>query len=750
MAPKRWYAPIISTVGLCALQLACMTAQNPVETATPTGGTPPGTTPTGNPVDSAFRQQQFQRPEKCLPCHQRQFDELRQAVKSGYRNVSPLFNGLEAAGNLVNGGLLRPVYKDSTVVLTDGTLLNTNMYTSPVLTETRQVQAGFCFTCHNANIEVLSDEDRTKREVPQLQGLGSNFQPDQFRPLRDYHLVDANGNQVFPVEPGGDPPPGSLPSLGAAGITCDFCHDLSGPDLNRSFYQDGFANTSLLLNQSIEKVGPFPFPVAVKGAFHVASNDPNKISFLRAGAFCNSCHDVRVPNTNLTAEEHNTNPGGEKVEFFRLENLSTEWQIGPYNSTNNPFGKVVRCQDCHMSLFPYAGDSTYQVGDMTVTSPTPGIFPTDYAAVPGVSTDGNAPLQKRQVVTHFFTGVDVPLLTTDELRSRLGCATITPQCGSDYPDPYLNTIDTHGLPTAIATRREDLMKAAVRISLNKTDSTARIGQPFTVRLEAVSLTGHRLPAGFSQERTVYVQLNVTDDNGFTLYQSGYVVDKPHPNTGEMAPDSNLDDEDPEHVHVVVDPGRHTATYQTGTGTNGGNNLVFEVGPDDGPDARVYVGAAEGLALFRNELIKIYLPCPATQTTPPCATDVLGRADAQGNPIKVQTAHFEETFNASLANSVDNFRSLQPLLPREYDYEVQLPTSQELQLLGTSVKSPLHVHAQVNFEHFPPLFLRFLAQVTGPNGPTGHDLHLVDEPRIDTLLKNVQSIASADFTVNLVQ
>ncbi len=114
--------------------------------------------------------------------------------------------------------------------------------------------------------------------------------------------------------------------------------------------------------------------MAVKNSFHVVSNDPNRIAFLRAGAFCNACHDVRVPNRNLTAGEHNMNPGGQSVNYFRLENLSTEWQIGLYNSTNNPFGKVVRCQDCHMSLFPYAGATTYQVGDMTVTSPTPGMF----------------------------------------------------------------------------------------------------------------------------------------------------------------------------------------------------------------------------------------------------------------------------------------------------------------------------------------------------------------------------------------
>lgn len=700
---------------LCLLQLGCGTQVQSVQTGT------------SSPPQVTFKAQPFQRPENCLPCHQRQYNELHSAVKSGYRNVSPLFNGLESAANLVNGGLLRPVYGDSTIMLPDGTTLNTNMYTSPILTETRQVQSGFCFTCHNANIEVLG-EDPTNREVPQLAGLGANFEPQLFRPLRDYVMVDLNGNQILPATPGGDPEPGALPSLGAAGITCDFCHDENGPDLNRSFQMDGFGNTSLLLNQTELKVGPFPFPVAVKNNFHVASNDANKIAFLRAGAFCNTCHDVRVPNQNFTAEEHNMNPGGQKVSYFRLENLSTEWQIGPYNSTNNPFGQVVRCQDCHMSLFPYAGTKTYQVGDMMVTSPMPGVFATDYAAVPGVSTDQNAPLQQRKVVEHYFTGVDVPLMTPDELSARLG---------TGYPDPYMTGTDSHAVPNGLATRREDLMKAAARISLSKTDPTAQSGQPFTVRLEAVSLTGHRLPSGFSQERTVYVQLAVTDDNGFLLYQSGYLVDKPHPNTGEMAPDGNLDDEDIEHLHAVVDPGQHTSTYTAGTRTNGGKNLVFEVGPDDGPDARLFVGAPEGLVLFRNELTHIFLP-----------GETIGHIDKDGNPVTATGVHFEETFNAALADTVDNFRSLQPLHPRTYNYEIQLPTQQQLQALGVTLKGPLHVHAQVNFEHFPPLFLRFLAGVTSMNGPSGNDLNLVDEHRIDTLLKNIESIASDDIAVSL--
>ncbi len=683
---------------------------------------------TGSAVEPQFKEQNYNRPEVCEPCHQRQYNELRSSVKSGYRNVSPLFNGLEFSSNLLNGGLLRPVYADSTVVLPDGTPLNTNMFTTtPVIKEVRQDQAGFCFTCHNAHVERMGDNPNA-REVPQIAGLGANFDPTQLRPLRDYHLVDDNGNQILPATIGGYPPAGAKPSLGAAGISCDFCHNVTGPDLTRSFQMDGFANMSLMVGESNEKTGPFLSPVAVKGNFHVATNDQSRINFLRSGAFCNACHDVRVPNNNVTAEEHNMNPGGQAIEYYRLENLSTEWQTGAYNSASNPFGKVIRCQDCHMSLFPFAGNSTYTVGGLNITSPTPAVFPQNYAAVPGVATDNNAPLPKRQVVTHYFAGVDVPIMGAQELKDRLG---------PDYPDPYQSGTDEYGIPLSLASRRQALIDAAVRISLAKSDSTASIGNPMTVRLDAVALTGHRFPAGFSQERTTYVQLNVTDDNGFLLYQSGYVVDKPHPQTGEMTPDGRLDDEDLEHVEAVVDPGHKTTPYTPGVATNGHRNLVFETGPDNGPESRVYSGIPEGLVLFRNELIRVFLP-----------GDTLGRTDANGNPVTATTAHFEETFSASFANSVDNYRSLPPLHPREYEYEITLPTQAELAAMGVTLKGPLHVHAQVNYEHFPPLFLRFLAAATGPNGPTGHDVNLLNENIIDTYLKSIQDVASDDFTVTL--
>ncbi len=66
-------------------------------------------------------------------------------------------------------------------------------------------------------------------------------------------------------------------------------------------------------------------------------------------------------------------------------------------------------------------------------------------------------------MNHNFTGMDVPLLNIAELRSRLG---------ADYPDVFQAGTDTHGIPLSLETRREALLKAAVRVDTSQTDKTA--------------------------------------------------------------------------------------------------------------------------------------------------------------------------------------------------------------------------------------------------------------------------------------
>src|SRR5277367_2893797 len=217
-------------------------------------------TPTGNPTGTNFYfQDATDASGTCKACHPRQYFEMKQAVHFGYRNISPVFNGLELASNFFTGGLVRPVYHDSTKTLPNGAPLNTNMFSTPLYTDVLQANAGLCYTCHQALME-RKGEDPNHRQVPEI-ATGAAFRPDLLRPLRDYGIVDANGNQVLPAEPGGEVPTdaascGADQGCGAdvissTGINCDACHDTAGPDLNRSFQHDGFGNMGMLLNNSI-------------------------------------------------------------------------------------------------------------------------------------------------------------------------------------------------------------------------------------------------------------------------------------------------------------------------------------------------------------------------------------------------------------------------------------------------------------------------------------------------------------------
>lgn len=100
--------------------------------------------------------------------------------------------------------------------------------------------------------------------------------------------------------------------------------------------------------------------------------------------------------------------------------------------------------------------------------------------------------------------------------------------------------------------------------------------------------------------------------------------------------------------------------------------------------------------------------------------------------------------------MDNYRSLQPLTPRTFRYNITLPIQQELSDIGVTLKRPIHVHAQINYEHLTPNFVRFIARTTGPDGPAGHDKNLMNEDMLDTFLENIQAVASDDFPGQLKQ
>ncbi len=297
--------------------------------------------------------------------------------------------------------------------------------------------------------------------------------------------------------------------IGGHGLSCDFCHQVSHPDLEASPLGDGIANASFVLRTGDVKFGPIADPML--SPFHQAKHS----DYLSSADFCGSCHDVRLNARDAVTGE----------PFLRLENLFTEWQQGPYATTANPHGRVVTCQDCHMSGYPYE---------------PPGTYVTDRAA-----TYGNPPL--RQVSTHYFTGVDVALI--------------------EFPGQDPQGVDSHGFPIGQADRRRDLLRAACTIEIATEEPALEAGVlPISVGVTNVG-AGHNVPSGFSQERQIWIELVVADAAGETIYRSGYLVDHDHPETGELTADGNLDDEDLENFHAELDPSTMEAIVERGPDFN---------------------------------------------------------------------------------------------------------------------------------------------------------------------------------------
>ncbi|MFQ5461941.1 MAG: multiheme c-type cytochrome [Phycisphaerae bacterium] len=390
-----------------------------------------------------------------------------------------------------------------------------------------------------------------------------------------------------------------LTRVSREGISCDFCHSVTGPDLSKSLLGDGIANTSLLFGPSETKFGPLVNPVS-SGYHASASTD-----LIKKADFCGACHDVRLPIPDVVTGE----------PFQRLENLFTEWQTGPYNSTDNPYGRVVRCQDCHMSLYPLA---------------EPGMFPSTPLAV-----GANMPIRPHAI--HAFTAVSIPFLDDPQF----------PQVDTDEKDQW-------GFPRGQAQRRRQMLRAACTLTLDGTPTDlTRDAAVIPIRTVVTNVgAGHRVPSGFSQERQVWIELTVRDDVGL-IYESGYLRDKAHAETGELEPDGLLHDEDLDDRHFTVNLETLDSRYEPG------------------PDHDQRPAKNLGIKNFQNAFVRI---------------------GADGSR--------ELVINPLLASTVDNSRSLPILEPVEVRYDIPVP--------DRGIVGDIHVSARLRYRAFPPEFLRVLA------------------------------------------
>ncbi len=192
--------------------------------------------------------------------------------------------------------------------------------------------------------------------------------------------------------------------------------------------------------------------------------------YLASSEFCGACHDVRLFGTDVR--------GAARGEHFkRLRNAYSEWRA--WADAEARAGRAApSCQDCHMSLYPARPPGTYARGLVAPSSRAPS-----------------------RLFAHWFTGVEIPM--ADELPAAL------------VDDP---AVDADGVPVGLRARRDALLRAAMRLTLGEPRREgARLRVPVT--LENVG-AGHRVPAGFSQERETWVELEVTDARGQLVYEVG--------------------------------------------------------------------------------------------------------------------------------------------------------------------------------------------------------------------------------------
>lgn len=624
----------------------------------------------------------------CAACHARQAAEWRRSVMA-HSVKSPLFNALESL-------IEEQVGRDETCPNGAGVLRRADARTA-----CRDRQSGlpttgaggehWCVNCH-------SPAEKLEAQLPPWEGKAAG-DPRSRRPVRDL-----------------------LGPRGMEGISCGFCHQVHGPVGGRGArgYQGNATWTSFVTGATFAVR-----PEDARGLFGIGNSgydlrpedfvlpasagrgiSPERTApgahlrppeearaYLRTSEFCGSCHDVRLFGTDAIS-------GARGEHWKRLRNAYSEWSS--WAKTEAQQGRTpATCQGCHMSAYPGVCVPDGASGSSGASSGASALCPpgsTFQARAPGELPEGRVAetsARKGRVSTHYFSGVDLPL-------SR------------EFPEALVDepTLDLHGVPLSARRRRDLLLRRTFRFGLG---ASSRSGQALAIPVEIENVgAGHRVPAGFSQEREFWVHLTVRDGDGRVLYEVGR-VDR-----------ADEDLRDKVFTRVSSSPegvGRDAAGRPQG---------LFGADVIDGPDAPAWRpppiqgGASfrgKGLINFQNGFLRC-VRCigpvgPDGRCASPTGVDShrasrfadgdydLDTGECRSN-LTGEAAFFETYFpigaldaSRGLAKGPDaiiDTRSVPPGVPIRYTYE--LPTAGR--------RGPFRVEARLLFRAFPPFLIRAFA------------------------------------------
>lgn len=404
----------------------------------------------------------------CATCHPRHASEWSRSVMA-HAGTSPLFQALEI---LIEEqvGRDRDCPGGAGILRTAGPGACRDRATG--LAVTGSGGASWCVNCHTPGENLAAS-------LPPWDGQSRDATTR--RPLRDL-----------------------LPAAALEGIGCAVCHQATGPAPIGAAERGGYEGNPAWFSPATGLRHPMR-PEDARGRAGIANSgyhlEPGALlaagdwlpggahrrptdaarRYLASSEMCGACHDVRLFGTDAVHGE----------SFKRLRNAYSEWLA--WSEGELRAGRVpASCQDCHMSAFPAVCEPGPTAEGLAGRACPPGTRPR--AVAPGTA-GSHAP--------HYFTGVDVPL-------------------GADFDPAAIDdpTLDVGGVPVGARRRRDLLLAATFRFAVEPPTRTGnRLAIPVVV--ENVG-AGHRVPAGFSQEREIWIHLRVTDARGALVYETGRV------------------------------------------------------------------------------------------------------------------------------------------------------------------------------------------------------------------------------------
>ncbi len=300
------------------------------------------------------------------------------------------------------------------------------------------------------------------------------------------------------------------------GITCVVCHRIdrdynkaSGRialvegDLTKPVY--GAAGNEemarVLANTNKYRVVTDPKKAGRKVHVEIA-----KFASLSEPVFCGSCHDVTLFNG------------------FRLEEAYSEYRTSPAAARGET------CQDCHMGKIQ-GKKSGYDVGPAAIV--------------------GGVPTKDRTLKSHYFAGPDYSVIHPGIFPHNAQAQELAPMrawlkfdheagWGTDkfennipkgykFPKEWESVDDRYDARqilnvqfdrlNKVAEKRKEVLRNGYLLTEVKTVKADRDGIEFTAQVEN-GTDGHNVPTGFTGERLVFLQVNVTDSTGKVIFKSG--------------------------------------------------------------------------------------------------------------------------------------------------------------------------------------------------------------------------------------